>query len=229
MNPDLSLLHAYPFEKLARLKSDCTPPTELEHIPLSIGEPKHPAPGFVLKELANQLVGLSSYPLTRGTPMLRETISNWLVNRFKLQSNAINPEMHVLPVNGTREALFAIAQTLVNRTDKPLVLMPNPFYQIYEGATLLAGAEPYFMNTTVETDFMPDFDSIPQDVWQRCQMIYLCTPGNPTCRVIPIDVLQNLIQLVQLLLHGNKEGLCFGGKEPGESQDEWRQGDHHQR
>lgn len=195
MNIDLSRLHAYPFEKLASLKSGCSPPVEQEHIPLSIGEPKHPAPDFVLQALTTNLGGISSYPLTKGMASLRETISYWLINRFKLESNSIDPEMHVLPVNGTREALFAIAQTLVNRNEKPLVLMPNPFYQIYEGAAVLAGAEPVYMNTTAETDFLPDLDSVPDDIWQRCQMIYICSPGNPTGKVVPLANLQKLIQL----------------------------------
>lgn len=195
MNPDLSRLHAYPFEKLALLKADCAPPTDREHIPLSIGEPKHPAPDFVLQELTAKLASISSYPVTKGMQSLRESIAGWLTRRFKLKQGLIDPNQHILPVNGTREALFAIAQTLVDRSDKPLVLMPNPFYQIYEGATLLAGAEPYYMNTTDETGFLPDFDSITDDVWQRCQMIYLCSPGNPTGAVIPSDTLQRLIQL----------------------------------
>jgi len=195
MNPDLSRLHAYPFEKLAQLKEDCSPPTDRDHISLSIGEPKHPAPDFVLQELVAKLASISGYPVTKGMQDLRESIVNWLTRRFKLKEGLLDPNQHVLPVNGTREALFAIAQTLVNRSDKPLVLMPNPFYQIYEGAALLAGAEPYYMNTTTETGFLPDFDSITDDVWNRCQMIYLCSPGNPTGAVIPSTTLQQLIQL----------------------------------
>lgn len=195
MNPDLTRLHAYPFEKLASLKAGCEPPAELEHIPLSIGEPKHPAPDFVLQALTSNLASLSSYPMTKGMESLRETIANWLTQRFNLNDGLIDPQQHILPVNGTREALFAIAQTLVNRNNKPLVLMPNPFYQIYEGAALLAGAEPYYLNTTAKTNFIPDFDSITDDIWQRCQMIYLCSPGNPTGQVIPSKTLQQLIQL----------------------------------
>lgn len=195
MNPDLSLLHAYPFEKLAKLKADCSPPTALDHIPLSIGEPKHPAPNFVLQALSANLVSLSNYPVTKGMDSLRETIADWLMQRFKLNQGLIDPQRHILPVNGTREALFSIAQTLVDRSNKPLVLMPNPFYQIYEGAALLAGAEPYYVNTTAETDFIPDFDSITDDIWQRCQMIYLCSPGNPTGKVIPSKILRQLIEL----------------------------------
>jgi len=195
MNPDLSRLHAYPFEKLAQLKADCSPPQDLDHIPLSIGEPKHPAPDFVLQTLNNNLASLSGYPVTRGIDSLRETIAGWLTKRFNLKENLLDPQQHILPVNGTREALFAIAQTLVDRSSKPLVLMPNPFYQIYEGAALLAGAEPYYINTTVENDFLPDFDSITDKTWQRCQMIYVCSPGNPTGAVIPTQTLQKLIQL----------------------------------
>jgi N-succinyldiaminopimelate aminotransferase len=126
---------------------------------------------------------------------LRETIATWLTQRFNLNESLIDPQQHILPVNGTREALFAIAQTLVDRNDKPLVLMPNPFYQIYEGAALLAGAEPYYMNTTAESGFIPDLDAISDDIWQRCQLIYLCSPGNPTGAVIPVNILQDLIRL----------------------------------
>ncbi len=203
MNPDLALLHAYPFEKLAQLKANCSPPDALTHIPLSIGEPKHPAPEFVLQTVAENLHGISTYPLTKGEESLRETIASWLTTRFNLKPNLIDPAQHILPVNGTREALFAIAQALIDRSDqpnrnhKPLVLMPNPFYQIYEGAALLAGAEPYYMNTTAETGLLPDFDAIDEETWQRCQMIYLCSPGNPTGAVIPTETLQQLIALAE--------------------------------
>ena len=195
MNPKLSSLHRYPFEKLADLKAGCHPPANLEHIPLSIGEPKHAPPKFVIDTLTENLASLSNYPLTRGMDSLRETIANWLIKRFKLSADSIHPDRHILPVNGTREALFAIAQTLVDSSQNPLVMMPNPFYQIYEGAALLAGAEPFYLNTTADNDFLPDFDAVSESEWQRCQLLYICTPGNPTGRVIPLETLQHLIEL----------------------------------
>lgn len=197
MNPDLNRLQPYPFEKLAALKAGATPPVELPPIALSIGEPKHAAPSFVAETIIDQLHGLSNYPTTKGSLALRQTIGRWLINRFQLPAASIDTERHILPVNGTREALFAFAQAVVDRSSQPLVVMPNPFYQIYEGAALLAGAEPWFINTTVENGYLPDFDAVPADVWQRCQLLYICTPGNPTGRVIERKTLKKLIQLAQ--------------------------------
>lgn len=193
MNPDLSKLKPYPFEKLNRLKQGIIPPTDLPHIPLSIGEPKHPAPAFVKQAVADSLDRLAVYPITKGLPELRESIARWLTTRFQLK--AINPETEVLPVNGTREALFAFAQAVVDRSTDPLVLSPNPFYQIYEGAALLAGATPYFLNCIATKNFIPDFDAVTPEVWKRCQLIYLCTPGNPTGAVLDVPTLQKLIKL----------------------------------
>lgn len=195
MNPDLNLLQAYPFEKLAKLKEGVTPPLELTPISLSIGEPKHPAPEFVEAILSQSIKGLSSYPVTRGSDELRQAIANWLIKRFQLPKDSVDAARHVVPVNGTREALFAFAQAMIDRTTKPLIVMPNPFYQIYEGAALLAGAEPWFMNTTADTSYLPDFDAVPEAVWQCCQLIYLCTPGNPTGSVIDNATLTKLIEL----------------------------------
>ncbi len=197
MNPDLQRLQAYPFEKLASLKAGVTPPAGLSHIAWSIGEPKHAAPSFVRDRLIAHLDELSNYPVTRGMDTLRQVIASWLTRRFKLHNDAINPDTQVLPVSGTREALFSFAQAVIDRNRDSLVLMPNPFYQIYEGAALLAGAEPYFMNTTQATAFLPDFDGIPAEVWRRCQLIYICSPGNPTGRVIPLAQLQKLIALAE--------------------------------
>jgi N-succinyldiaminopimelate aminotransferase len=197
MNPDLSLLHPYPFEKLAELKSGCTPPAELAHIALSIGEPKHPTPGFITEAVIEHLGGLSSYPTTAGSLELRKTIGDWLNKRFSL-NNHLDFASQVLPVNGTREALFAFAQAVIDRTQNaPLVLMPNPFYQIYEGAAILAGAEPYLLNCDADNGFIPDFSQVPADIWQRCQLIYLCSPGNPTGAVIKQDTLIQLIELAE--------------------------------
>ncbi len=193
MNPDLNRLQPYPFEKLAELKQGIKPSEELAHIALSIGEPRHAPPAFVLDELARALPKIANYPLTKGTLELRQAIANWLTARFKLPADSLDAEQHILPVNGTREALFAFAQAMVSRSDNALVCMPNPFYQIYEGAAFLAGAEPYFYNTTQETDYLPDFEAISDDTWKRCQLIYICTPGNPTGAVISKKQMQWLI------------------------------------
>ncbi len=198
MNPDLDKLQPYPFEKLARLKAGITPPARLSHIALSLGEPRHAAPGFVADILSAAFDMLSNYPLTRGMPELRQAIAAWLQQRFKLASNSLDPETQILPVNGTREALFAFAQAVVDRSKpEPLVLMPNPFYQIYEGAALLAGAQPFFLNTTEANGFIPDFDAVDEETWARCQLLYLCSPSNPTGAVIDIPTLQKLIALAQ--------------------------------
>lgn len=197
MNPELDKLHPYPFEKLAQLKSGVTPPAQLEHIALSIGEPKHTAPQFVLDVIRDALPTLSGYPLTRGSAALREAIADWLIKRFELAANSLDIERQVLPVNGTREALFAFAQAVVDRTRDPLVLMPNPFYQIYEGAALLAGAEPGYLNCEAANDFMPDFDSVSERTWQRCQLLYLCSPGNPTGAVLDQPTLTRLMELAE--------------------------------
>lgn len=193
MNIDLNKLHPYPFEKLNALKSGISPPAALTHIALSIGEPKHPPPEFVRETLANALDKLSAYPLTKGISELRETIAEWLCQRFTLQ--AVCPETQVLPVNGTREALFAFAQVIINRSNDPVVVSPNPFYQIYEGAALLAGARLHFLNCTADNAFCPDWASVSPEIWQQCQLIYICSPGNPSGAVLDLDKLQTLIQL----------------------------------
>lgn len=192
MNPDLGLLQPYPFEKLAKLKAGSTPPAHLPHIALSIGEPKHAPPSFVVEELIHHLHGLANYPLTRGSDGLREAVAGWLARRFQAK---VDPATQVLPVSGTREALFSFAQCVVNRAEQPLVLMPNPFYQIYEGAAYLTGAEPWFYPTPVESGFLPDFDAIPVEVWKRCQLIYVCSPGNPTGAVLPEAAYRRLLEL----------------------------------
>ena len=195
MNPDLSRLQPYPFERLARLNDGVVPPADRAPIMLSIGEPRHPTPAFIAETVISHLHGLSQYPLTRGQPALREAIADWLGRRFALPPGSIDPEQQVLPVNGTREALFAIAQAVVDRNRDPVVLMPNPFYQIYEGAALLAGAEPLFLNTTADTGYLPDFSHISERTWQRVQLVYICSPGNPTGAVMGLPELQALIEL----------------------------------
>lgn len=194
MNPNLSRLQPYPFEKLARLKEGVRPPADKPSIALSIGEPRHPAPDFVAQEIVAQLPTLANYPLTKGSRALREAMAAWAARRFGLPPASLDPERHILPVNGTREALFAFAQCVVDAGARPRVLMPNPFYQIYEGAALLAGAEPYYLNTPPQTGFLPDYDAVPEAIWRRCQLLYLCSPGNPTGRVVPLEMLCGLIE-----------------------------------
>lgn len=194
MNPDLQKLQSYPFEKLKALMAGVTPPAQ-SHIALSIGEPKHATPELIAAALhANLDKGLASYPLTRGLPALREAIADWLTRRFALRAGSLDAERHVLPVNGTREALFAFAQAAIDRTRPALVLMPNPFYQIYEGAALLAGAKPHYLPCSAETGLQPDFDAVDEATWDACQLLYLCSPGNPGGAVIPQQTLARLIE-----------------------------------
>lgn len=200
MNPGFERLAAYPFERLAVLKQELVPPAHLSHIPLSIGEPKHAPPAFVLDTLKASLGELGSYPATRGLPELRNTAARWLERRFALPAGSVDADAHVLPVNGTREALFAFVQAVVDARrpgPAPVVAMPNPGYQIYEGAALLAGAEPHFMNSTAATGFLPDLDAVPVDVWRRCQLLFLCSPANPVGAVMDVAYLQRALQLAE--------------------------------
>lgn len=195
MNRDLEQLHPYPFEKLAQLKAGIEPPAHLPHIALSIGEPKHEPPAFVLNTFTENLHRFAQYPATKGLDELRRAIADWAAQRFSLPQ-PLNPDTQVLPVNGTREALFAFAQAVVDRSrPNPLVVSPNPFYQIYEGAALLAGAQPHFLHCTLDNGFMPDFSAVADDIWRDCQLLYLCTPGNPTGAVMSEAQLQHLIEL----------------------------------
>lgn len=191
MNPRLQALQAYPFEKLRALLGQSR--SQQPHISLSIGEPKHPAPQFVADCLCDNLSGLSLYPSTKGLPELRSAIADWLQQRFQLQS--LCADTQVLPVNGTREALFAFAQAVIDPSSEAVVCSPNPFYQIYEGAALLAGASPEFLPCNADMGFIPDYDAVSPDVWQRCQLLYLCSPGNPSGAVTDIATLQKLISL----------------------------------
>jgi len=198
MNPRLERLHAYPFERLARLKAGAVPPAGLAHIAMSIGEPQHEAPAFVLEALRANLDKLGNYPATAGLPELRAACARWLERRFRLPSGGVDGDTMVLPVNGTREALFAFVQAVVDeRRSAPLVLMPNPFYQIYEGAALLAGAEPYMLDMTAATSYAPDLDAVPEEVWRRCQVLFLCSPGNPTGAVLPLEYLRHALELAE--------------------------------
>ena len=202
MNPGLEKLHPYPFEKLAQLKQETSVVTDAAHIDLSIGEPKHTTPELILNELQKQLPRAASYPTTRGIDALRQAIAEWIIRRFKLPEGSITADRNILPVNGTREALFAFAQCVIDSTGEqakknevPVVITPNPFYQIYEGAALLAQAEPYYVNCIEANGFLPDFDAVPENIWQRCQLIYLCSPGNPTGAVLGQETIEKLLIL----------------------------------
>jgi N-succinyldiaminopimelate aminotransferase len=196
MNPRLDLLRPYPFERLRTLFADAVPPASLPHIPLSIGEPRHTPPAFVGEALTRALVTLGSYPLALGLPELRDAVARWLERRFALPTGAVNAESMVLPLNGTREGLFAFVQAAVNAgRAHPAVLMPNPFYQIYEGAALLAGAEPVYLNCTHANGYLPDLDAVPANTWARCQVLFLCSPGNPTGAVMPMQYLLRALEL----------------------------------
>jgi N-succinyldiaminopimelate aminotransferase len=197
VNQRLELLAAYPFERLARLKAGITPPAALPHIAMSIGEPKHAPPHFVIEALRRELGKLDSYPVTAGLPEMRAACAAWLERRFKVR---VLPESMVLPVNGTREALFSFVQAVVSTggtQSKPVVAMPNPFYQIYEGAALLAGAEPVFLNTTGGNRFQPDLDAVPAEIWKRCEILFLCSPGNPTGAVLSLEFLRHALKLAE--------------------------------
>ncbi len=197
MNPDLDRLHPYPFERLRALLGDATPPAELAHIALSIGEPQHPVPTLVRDALVEALDGLGRYPVTAGNPALREAIAAWCTRRFGLPEGTLDPERHLLPVSGSREALFAFTQAAINRSRDALVAMPNPFYQIYEGAALLAGAEPHYLACTADSGFQPDFEAVPDKVWKRCQLLFVCSPGNPTGAVLDQATLVHLLELAE--------------------------------
>ncbi|MBF8765023.1 succinyldiaminopimelate transaminase [Pseudomonas putida] len=195
MNPALSQLQPYPFEKLRALLGSVTPAADKRAIALSIGEPKHASPPFVAQAMADNLDKLAVYPSTLGLPVLRQAIGQWCERRFGVPAGWLDAERHILPVNGTREALFAFTQAVVDRDADGLVLSPNPFYQIYEGAALLAGATPHYLPCLESNGFNPDFDAVPDHVWARCQVLFLCSPGNPTGALVPMDTLKKLIAL----------------------------------
>jgi N-succinyldiaminopimelate aminotransferase len=200
MNSRLASLQRYPFERLATLIQGVTPPANKPPIKLSMGEPQHAAPAFVLEALTQNLNGLSNYPTTKGSPALRTAIADWAMRRFQLDKLKLDPERHVLPVAGTREALFSIAQAVIDRrshAEQPVVIAPNPFYQIYEGAALLAGARPFFLNTTEENGYRMDFAKVPDEVWEQVQMIYICSPGNPTGAVMSHKDLAMLLGIAE--------------------------------
>ncbi|MCB1843791.1 MAG: aminotransferase class I/II-fold pyridoxal phosphate-dependent enzyme, partial [Halioglobus sp.] len=192
MNPLLDALQPYPFARLQRLFEDLQPPADQALIKLSVGEPQHPPPAFVLQEVAAHLGRIANYPATAGMRELRVAIAAWLERRFGLE--AMDPDTQVLPVNGTREALFAFAQAVIDPGAGSLVLSPNPFYQIYEGAAFMAGAAPAFINCDADNG-LPYFDAVTPDTCRRCALLYICSPGNPSGAVMPLPLLQKLIGL----------------------------------
>ncbi len=186
MNPRLDQLHPYPFQKLRELFAGVVPNPALPAINLSIGEPRHPTPQFIKDALVAGLGGLANYPVTQGSDALRQAMANWAGRRYGVK---LDPATEVLPVNGSREALFAFAQASVDssRHGRRVVISPNPFYQIYEGAALLAGARPFFLNTTPENGFRMDWSRVPDDLWEQVNLVYICSPGNPTGKVFSLD------------------------------------------
>ncbi|MFL9711366.1 succinyldiaminopimelate transaminase [Methylobacillus sp. Pita1] len=194
MNPDLYKLQPYPFQRLRDLFAGTAPNPEYQPINLSIGEPKHATPALVSSALADNLAGLATYPTTLGIAKLREAISSWIAKRYQIP--ALNPDTEIIPVNGSREALFAFAQTVIDSSlPQPVVISPNPFYQIYEGAALLAGAEPYFLNTLPGNDFGMAFETVPESVLQRTQLVYVCSPGNPSGKVLSLEQWKEIFAL----------------------------------
>jgi N-succinyldiaminopimelate aminotransferase len=194
MNPFLDRLQDYPFERLNALKAGITPPADHPAILLSIGEPKHAPPEFVVELLSDPPSlrrDLAGYPATRGTPELRTAMAAWLARRYHVR---VDPETQLLPVAGTREALFSFAQAVLSGRTGAVAVLPNPFYQIYEGAVLMRGAEPYFVNCTAANGYQPDYRAVPDDVWQRCELVYLCSPGNPTGVSLPFETLSWLLE-----------------------------------
>ena len=197
MNDHLALLQAYPFERLRQLFSAVTPNLGLRPISLGIGEPRHATPALIKEAYCEAIMGtgLAGYPATAGEPALRDAIAHWLHRRYQLQ---VNPGTQILPINGSREALFAFAQTVLAPTTsgaKPLVVCPNPFYQIYEGAALLGGAQPYFVASDPQRNFAQDWASVPAEVWARTQLLFVCSPGNPAGAVMPLSEWKLLFEL----------------------------------
>ncbi|OGT81432.1 MAG: succinyldiaminopimelate transaminase [Gammaproteobacteria bacterium RIFCSPLOWO2_02_FULL_61_13] len=196
MNPDLNKLRPYPFERLSALLAGAAPSGSTALIDLAIGEPKHATPEFILAAAARALPGSARYPLTRGGVELRQAAAGWLTSRFGLPSASIDPERQLLPVNGTREALFAFAQCVIDRSaTDPVVLLPNPFYQIYEGAASMAGARRSYISCSQADGYRPNFAAVPKETWQHCQLLYLCSPNNPTGTALSQGDLSALLAL----------------------------------
>jgi N-succinyldiaminopimelate aminotransferase len=193
LNPRLNQLQPYPFQRLRDLFTSVTPNPDLRPINLSIGEPRHATPAFIQESLAGALDGLANYPITQGIDDLRRAIADWAEKRYEV---TLDPATQILPVNGSREALFSFAQAVIDPTKHvKRIISPNPFYQIYEGAALLAGARPYFLNTLPENGFRMDFSTVPEDLWHDVQLVYTCSPGNPTGKVMELEEWRTLFDL----------------------------------
>ena len=206
MNNRLELLQSYPFQRLTALLAEHQPPAGIRPVPLYIGEPKHPTPAFIRETLVANLDGLSVYPATLGTDALRQAIAGWIGRRYGIA--APDPATQVLPVNGSREALFSFVQAVVDGSGgTPAVICPNPFYQIYEGAALLAGAEPQFIHNLPENGFAFDTAQLPEEVWRRAQLMIVCSPGNPTGKVL------GLADWKALFEHADRYGCVIAADE----------------
>ena len=200
INDRLAALRDYPFQRLAALLDGAAPPPGVEPVVMSIGEPRHPVPGLVAETLAANAAGWGRYPPTPGTADLRAACAEWLTRRYALPEGLVDPDSHILPCNGTREALFTVALLAVPGDiggERPAVLTPNPFYQVYAGAAVLAGAEPVFLSATAENDFLPDFENLPEALLRRTALAYLCSPANPQGTVASLDYLRRLVALAR--------------------------------
>ena len=192
-NKRLKLLHKYPFERLSDLKKGLIGNTDFQHISLSLGEPRNHPPNLIYEYMLDPLLlenGLTTYPKVRGESYLRESISRWLRSRFNIEAN---PDEQILPVTGTREALFSIAQAVVSGKKDAQIVLPNPFYQIYEGASLLANASPFYVPANPENNYLPDYEKVPEVIWKKCELLYVCSPGNPTGRTISLETFRFLL------------------------------------
>jgi len=220
MNPFLDSLLPYPFERMNALKAGLTSRSNAPHIALSIGEPKHAAAPFLVDAATDANFvrpGLGTYPATRGSESLRNAISAWAASRFRLKAGSLTPGKHVLPVSGTREALFSFAQCVLSGRTGSCAVLPNPFYQIYEGAVLLRGTAPYYAPCTESTGYLSDFESIPEEVWGNCELLFVCSPGNPTGAVMPIEQLTQLIELADRYDFVIASDECYSEIYPDES------------
>ena len=194
MNPLLSRLQPYPFERLRQLHADITPNSVYKPISLGIGEPRHATPQLIKDALTSSLAGLANYPGTLGEPKLRQTMSDWLARRYG--GLKVDPATQILPVNGSREALFSLAQTVLDASQPgATVVCPNPFYQIYEGAALLAGAQTWFAPSEPARNFGIDWAAVPEAVWATTQLVFVCSPGNPAGAVMSLPEWELLFKL----------------------------------
>jgi N-succinyldiaminopimelate aminotransferase len=209
VNPDLERLHTYPFQKLRALLAGSQPAAGSAPVPLHVGEPRHPTPAFIKQTLIEQLDGLANYPQTLGSDALREAIAEWLKRRHRLKT--VDPQSQIIPVNGSREALFAFAQAVVDPTrPQPAVVCPNPFYQLYEGSAVLAGASPVYLNNLPQNGYACDFGQLPDAIWRRVQLVFACSPGNPTGRVMTFEEWKELFALSDRFGFVIASDECYG-------------------